>query len=282
MPSPGTEATRLAAAWRLGLADRPQRGPAGERLGRGTGSSLEFQDRRAYVAGDDVRHLDWGAYARTDQMMVRLYREEILPTVEILIDGSRSMAVDDDKAQLTADVVGLLAGCARADGLGVRLVRLGERAELLEAQRFEVEGLVFDGASPLAAVLDDAGGLLRPGALRILVSDFLSPHDPAQLVRPLGARAGGLALVQLLGAEDARPPVGEALRLEDVEGGTSLDLVLDQRTVDAYLVRLRHLQDGLALEARRAAGLFVTLESGPSLETHCRGRLAGEGLLVPA
>ena len=44
---PGEEVGRLAQAWRLALDERPGRGPAGERLGRGTGSSLEFQDRVA-------------------------------------------------------------------------------------------------------------------------------------------------------------------------------------------------------------------------------------------
>ena len=67
-------------------------GRDGDQLGRGTGASLEFQDRRSYVAGDDLRHLDWRAYARTDQLMLRLYREEILPHVEIVVDASRSMA----------------------------------------------------------------------------------------------------------------------------------------------------------------------------------------------
>ena len=92
MPSPGPDAARLAEVYRLALGERRNRGPAGERLGKGTGASLEFQDRRVYAAGDDVRHLDWAAYARTDQMMVRLYREEVLPTVELLVDGESHRA----------------------------------------------------------------------------------------------------------------------------------------------------------------------------------------------
>ena len=68
------------------------------------GSSLEFQDRRLYEAGDDVRHLDWRAFARTDELFVRQYREEIQPRLELLIDDSRSMAVTETKAQLAVDV----------------------------------------------------------------------------------------------------------------------------------------------------------------------------------
>ena len=43
------------------------------------------------MAGDDIRHLDWATYARTDQLMVRLYREEISPRTQVFVDTSRSM-----------------------------------------------------------------------------------------------------------------------------------------------------------------------------------------------
>jgi len=282
MPSPGPDAARLAEIYRLALGERRNRGPAGERLGKGTGASLEFQDRRVYAAGDDVRHLDWAAYARTDQMMVRLYREEVLPTVELLIDGSRSMAVDADKAQLTADLAGMLIACCRADGYHVRPILLGERPEVASLERIESEGFRFEGQAPLAAGVQESLALLRPGSIRVLLSDFLSPHDAALLLRPLAGRAGDLILLQVLGAEDVDPIEGDALRLEDVENGESIDLVLDHRTVEGYRERLRNLQDALALEVRRAGGRYVSVTAGTGLEELCRGRLAQEGILVPA
>src|SRR5258708_12177625 len=86
------EVERAADMYHLGLPRNPAAGRSGELLGRGTGSSLEFQEYREYVPGDDIRHLDWGAYARSDMLMVRLFREEISPKTEILLDASRSMA----------------------------------------------------------------------------------------------------------------------------------------------------------------------------------------------
>src|SRR5207253_6925536 len=71
-------------------SDLPVAGRSGELLGRGTGSSVEFQEYREYLPGDDVRHVDWAAYARSDALMVRLYRDEISPRTEVLLDGSRS------------------------------------------------------------------------------------------------------------------------------------------------------------------------------------------------
>ena len=72
---------------------------------QGTGSSLEFQEYREYTPGDDIRHLDWAAYGRSDTLMVRLYREEISPRTEILCDASRSMSVTGPSQPTTHDEV---------------------------------------------------------------------------------------------------------------------------------------------------------------------------------
>ena len=282
MPSPGPDAWRLAEHYRLARQDTPRRGPAGERLGKGSGSSLEFQERRAYVPGDDVRHLDWGAYARTDQLMIRLYREEILPRVELIVDGSRSIAVDPKKAQLVTDLAGLFFSAGRAGGYHVRLILLGDRPDIIEFDRLQTTGLEFTGELSLQDSLGAALPLLRPGTVRLFVSDFLSPHDAPGLVRPLAGRAGGLGLVQVLSQEDAEPSEGRALRLTDSETDETLDMVLDSATVELYKSRLHRLASGLESECRRAGGPFVTLNSDRLLADLCREALTAEGLLIPA
>ena len=61
-----------AARVRLPLRTRVWKGQAGEFLGAGTGSSLDFQDHRTYVPGDDPRHINWQAYARTGHYTMKL------------------------------------------------------------------------------------------------------------------------------------------------------------------------------------------------------------------
>jgi uncharacterized protein (DUF58 family) len=281
VPRPRTEALRIAERWKLGIEHVPPRGSAGERLGRGTGASLEFQDRRAYSIGDDVRHVDWRALARTDQWMVRLWREEVLARVELLVDASRSMAVDSNKAQLAVDLAAVLSIAAAEAGATPVLIRLGDEPRKLAQGELLRDGLEFDSRVPLADALRAATGLLRSGSIQIVVSDFLSPHDAAALVRPLGARAGVLALLQVLAPEEEAPPVGEAHRLIDCESGETLDVVLDATTTSRYVERLRRLCSALDVESRRARGRFVSVSSGHSLESLCRERLAREGLLEP-
>lgn len=282
MPGPSPEALALGQVYRPTIAEAPRRGLAGAVLGRGPGASLEFHDRRAYAAGDDVRHLDWRAFARTDQLMVRLHREEVAPELELIVDASRSMAVEPAKAQRAVDLVGFLDSSARASGYRSRVLRLGARPERLPWERFVVEGLECDEEVPLGHALAALAPLLRPDAVRVLISDLLSPEDAAALTRELAARAGGFAVVQVLGDADARPVVGDALRLVDAESSAAVDVVLDRRTVEAYLVRLARLEAAWADAARRRGGLFARVLAGESLDAVARGPLLRAGIVAPA
>jgi hypothetical protein len=214
-------------------------------------------------------------------MLVRLWREEVLPRVEILVDTSRSMAIDERKAQLAVDLVAMFANIAREDGAFPVVIALDAAPRIVDTDALRTIGLEFDGRAAPVESLPAAGELLRGGALRILVSDFLFPHDAAGLVRPLAARAGALALVQVLAPDERRPASGTALRLIDCESDEACDLVLDERTVERYRERLARLNDGLEAEARRASGRFASLSGEVALADLCRERLAREGILQP-
>lgn len=279
---PAPDAFALGESWKLGFAHVPPRGPAGERVGRGTGSSLEFHDRRSYEPGDDVRHLDWRAYARTDTLLVRQWREEVLARCEILVDGSRSMAIDERKAQLALDLAALLSRAAVESGAEPAIVCLEDAPRPLSTAEFGRDGLRFESRGDVAEALRGASGLCRRGAMTIVISDFLAPHEARELVTSLSTRSGALAFVQLLSEEEVAPPIGSARRMIDCESGASLDLVLDEATVRRYLERLARLSDALASEARRAGALFIALHATEPLEKLCRERLAPAGLLVPS
>src|SRR5678815_4777076 len=77
-----------AALFRLPLRQRVWRGGSGVFMGRGTGASLDFQDHRAYAPGDDPRHINWQAYARTGQYSMKLFREEGRALIDIVLDVS--------------------------------------------------------------------------------------------------------------------------------------------------------------------------------------------------
>ena len=219
MPAPSLEARRLGERFQLAPRFRGRRGLPGERLGRGIGSSLEFLDRRSYEVGDDVRHLDWRAYARTDQLLVKQYEEELRPRLELFLDLSRSLAVEEAKFALAVDLAGVLLEAARRAGFETVLLGLGDEPRPLDVDSFFESGAVADSTLALPRAIEQVGDRLRAGSLRVVVSDFLVPHAPGSYFPWLARSAGRSAFVQVLGLEDVAPPHDPAGRLVDSETG---------------------------------------------------------------
>src|SRR5512136_3158941 len=87
----------------------------GERRSRARGHSVEFADYRNYVAGDDLRYLDWNLYGRLDRLFLKLYEEERELPVRILLDASESMTFGTprkfDFARQIAAAIGYVGLC---------------------------------------------------------------------------------------------------------------------------------------------------------------------------
>jgi uncharacterized protein (DUF58 family) len=123
-------AERLTLPFKLGL-----RRSNGCVPGAGTGSSLDFQDHRPYVPGDDPRHIDWQAYARSGHYTMKLYREEVHPLADLVLDASPSMFLDDEKRRRTLELSWFCVESALRSGASVRLFSIeGPDVTLHEAQ----------------------------------------------------------------------------------------------------------------------------------------------------
>ncbi len=269
-------AVHAAASVRLAMPRTPLRGRAGERLGAGTGASLEFQDYRTYAPGDDLRHVDWAAYARSEALSVRLHREEVAPRVDLTLDVSRSMAVNEIKARAFAELSALLAcACAATVADSRVIVSPASAPEPLSVpehiERFlacEVNQSVLEGG-PLP---------YRRRSVRIVVSDFLFPHDADALIGRLVRESAWLAVVQLTLGEEADPSVEGGRRLIDVEGRGEMDLVIDEAAVRDYRARFTRLRTGLARAARRVGAPFAHVVAGTSVREVAR-TLAAAGVV---
>jgi uncharacterized protein (DUF58 family) len=270
----------LLASCRLVLPRRARGAAGGAVSGLATGSSLEFEDRRPYAAGDDPRHIDWSAYARTDQLQIRLYREEVTPRLELLVDVSRSMAIGEDKATRVRELTAAFAGLAVAGGLELRVFTLGDELRAIAPEAASLGEIGFEARTPLQVALDSALPRLRHGALRLLVSDFLSPHDARNLVLPL-ARGGPAALVQVLGRDDVEIEEGAALLVIDVENDETVEVELDAAAVARYRERLAGLRGALAAQARATGATFASLLATDPLLPVARDALLEAGILAP-
>ena len=183
-----------AGMFRLPLRQRVWRGGSGDFMGRGTGASLDFQDHRAYAPGDDPRHINWQAYARTGQYSMKLFREEVRPLIDIVLDVSPSMFFTPEKAIRAVELFYFaVEGAMRAGTTPLVTAVCGAWRRALPADsvlghRWAEE--LPDGPHAAAAPPDLARVPLRAQSLRVLVSDLLFAGEPEKFTSAISARQG--------------------------------------------------------------------------------------------
>lgn len=264
---PGPLPEPMVDALDVALVRHSARTQPGDLKAAGVGAGTELSQLRGYLVGDDVRHLDAAASARTGEPHVRLHVPERTQTTWILLDVSASMAfgtterLKSDVAEGVAQVVGRL-GLRRAGAVG--LVRFGApgppRISPLAAGRRAqgalrhalAEGVAGDGSEDEHALYDACaalGRLAQTPALVVIVSDFRSTLDPSRALGPLRARHSVLCVEVYDPRELAVPDVGQ-LSLVDPESGRRV-------RVDTSSRRIRERFE--AIEAERRARLHDEL-----------------------
>lgn len=82
----------------------------GERRSKQRGRSVEFEDYRPYVAGDDLRHIDWNVFARLDRFFIKIFEEEQDLAVHLVMDASASMEAGRPPKLLAAMRIAMAMG----------------------------------------------------------------------------------------------------------------------------------------------------------------------------
>ena len=196
------------------------------------GVSVEFVERRGYVPGDDLRHLDWKAWARTDRLSVKRYEEETNLECTLVVDVSASMGYPTDgrptKYDHACQVAAALAHLVLAERDGAALALFDHQLErVLPASTSPghlvpiLQALVERqpaGTTDFAAVLGRmVERITRPG-LVVLVSDLFG--DPASLatgLSQLGARRHDAIVLHVLHPDELRFPFDRLTRFEGLE-----------------------------------------------------------------
>src|SRR5512132_2537837 len=91
----GADFVRELEVLRRRLEIRARSGNSGEHLAKRRGGSSEFQEHRPYAPGDDMRRIDWAAYARTGEPVLKLFRAEEDVIARLVCDASASLAHSD-------------------------------------------------------------------------------------------------------------------------------------------------------------------------------------------
>lgn len=250
-PPPLLDPALLRRLERLTLINRRRLASSnkGERRSVRRGSSLEFVDYRQYTPGDDLRQIDWNVYGRHDNLVLKLFEDEEVLAVHLLVDGSRSMDWGTPNKLLYARQVAAALGYVALAGYDtVEAVQFGATGQVHYGPgrgHSGVAGLFRFLAGESQPAQTDLDGALRgfsarprtPG-LVLLFTDLLDPAGYQRALVRLRRQRHEVLLFHVLCPEELRPTVEGDLRLVDRESGEAVEVTVDRRALEAYSTRL--------------------------------------------
>ncbi len=266
----------------LRLKNRTRGAAGGARRSSALGRSAEFSDFREYVPGDDVRRVDWNAYARFERLFLKLFMEEQEAEITLLVDASRSMKAKWETCLLCAEMLGYLA-LTGGDRLRVALLRGREagdggrfagKKDFLRMERF-LEGVEPSGETEL----DGAIPALSMGThgLTILISDLFSDSGYERALSSLLFRRQEVIVLHVLAEEEAEPRFEGAVRLADSENERYLDLMAGGEMLREYRRALEAFQRKLRGFCHKRGIELIELTAGEGASGEMLRRLMAAG-----
>lgn len=240
------------------------------------GSSIEFAQYRPYVQGDDLRHVDWMLYGRTDRLHVKMFHEETSLQCTILLDCSSSM--DYGSGVVTKfHYARMLAACLtmllhkQNDSFGLVgyhhdvFMHLNPKASARQLYNVltTLDILQPQGKTDTDKSLAYLGNVLKPRGMVILISDLLHPLDEMlKHLKSLRARRHDVLVLQISDVAEQTFPFDRTITLVDAESSNEQYVVPDSVRKE-YLENRRNHFATIQRECRAAeidVEEFVTTE----------------------
>jgi len=224
------------------------------------GFSEEFVEYRAYAPGDDLRHVDWNVYARTERAYLKRFRGETNGWLTVLLDASNSMQFGShginkmDYARYLVASLFYLAIHGQRDAAGLLTfddevrnyirpsTRQGQLHRLLAGLEQAEARARTDFAKPMRYFQE----FLKRRGMVLIVSDFWeSPESIVRTIEPLRFRGNEVVLFHVLDPKDVRPDLNGPSILVDMETKEQLEVTPDytkkeyREKIDTHLADLR-------------------------------------------
>ena len=224
------------------------------------GFSQEFAEYRAYAPGDDLRHVDWSLYGRTDRTYIKRYRGETNSQLTILLDASNSMEYTSggpkkmDYARYIAASLMYLAIKHQRDAAGLIVFddevrdhvrpsgRQGQLVRLMASLEAAEPHARTDFAKPLRLFQE----LLHRRGIVIVLSDFYEdPELVARTIEPLRFHGNEVVLFHILDPQEVRPVMKGPSVLVDLETDRRIEVIPEyakttyRAKIDAHIEALR-------------------------------------------
>jgi uncharacterized protein (DUF58 family) len=214
------------------------------------GFSVEFAEHRQYGAGDEIRHIDWRAFGKSDRYYVKEYEEETNLKAYLVVDSSGSMAYagrTESKFEHARRLAASLAYLMISQHDAVGLVTFDDSFRALIPPRaapahFSVlcnvlEETTTGGETPLSGILHALAEQIRRRGLIVILSDGFDRLDAlTAALRHLRHRRHEVLLLHTLAPEEEEFPFRRHARFQ------SLERPQHQLRVDPLSIRAAYLE----------------------------------------
>jgi uncharacterized protein (DUF58 family) len=235
------------------------------------GFSQEFAEYRAYVPGDDLRHVDWNLFARTERCYLKRYRGETNSQLVVLLDASNSMQYTSgplkkmDYARFIAASLFYLAIKNQRDAAGLIVFDDEVREYVRPSTRQGQLARLFAGleqAEPRARTdfgkpLQHFQNLLHRRGIAIVISDFYEePEKIVHAIEPLRFHGNDVVLFHILDPEEIRPVLKGPALLVDLETDQQIEVIPEytkttyRAKMEAHIEQLRSRTRGAGMDYR--------------------------------
>jgi uncharacterized protein (DUF58 family) len=246
------------------------------------GYSAEFSQYRHYRPGDDLKYVDWKAFARTDRIYTRQFRETTNLSALFVLDVSKSMDYQR-KFELARSVTAILGTLILDQGDAAGVLAVDDRAHLVPARSghhhlrvflAELASLAPGGSIPIADALRRAGSIVKRRGVIVVVSDLYDDDAAVGEIRRLSRMGHDVIVIQTLAREEMTLDVGGAAEFVDLESDRRL-MVQPSAAREAYVAALSRWLGDLEQRLRRDGIDYLRLVTGQPLEPALRRFLVG-------
>jgi len=254
--------------------------------------AVEFRDYRAYVPGDDFRHIDWKASARQERIFIRQGEQPKDAHIFLLIDCSASMDWGTPSKRLPSlSLVAALGYLALAHGDRLTVLPYNEtnprhlgpisgKGQVPALLTF-LRQLSFTGRSSLSQAVRSLLQQNGQGGLVVICSDLLDESELSISLQLLPAPIWDVVLIQTLHPEESSPTHNGNFEVVDIESGKTVNYNFDQKALERYAVEWNRWQQNIASICDDNNAFYTLVSTGWALDQEMLSHLRSVHLVRP-
>ena len=264
------------------------------------GFSVEFAQHRQYAQGDDIRHIDWKVFGRTDRHYIKQYEEETNLQVMLVVDASESMTYAGAATRTWKDAVTGSGGWRKFDhatsiaaslayvalhqqdsaGLAVfdqklrRFIKPSNNPRQWRTIIDELTTIPKNQKTRTGSILDEIAEQMHHRSLIVIISDlFDDPRNIIKGIQHLRYRRHDIILLQVLDHDEMTFPFETTTLFKGLE--EMGELVVEPRALkQAYLEEFRNHSQVLRDECHKLHVDYVQVDTSLPLDITLPGFLA--------